>query len=146
MLKKLSLILMACTIAWTFTAPDHADAARSSYKSPKKSFNSGTTTQTPNSGINKNEPAASKSPASASTSAPAQKPGFFSGGGLMRGLMIGGMAGLLFGGLFGGMGFLGNMLGMMVNILAVVVLIAVIRKIFIYFRDRRNTNHQPRKY
>ena len=145
MFKKLSLLLMACTIAFSFTAPFQADAA---YRSSKKSFNTGSTTQTPNSGVNKSEPAASsKTPNSATTQAPAQKPGLFGGaGGFMKGMMIGGLAGMLFGGLFGGMGFLGDMLGMIVNILAIVVLIAVIRKVFVYFRDRRKMDQEPRRY
>ncbi|TVY01006.1 hypothetical protein [Paenibacillus cremeus] len=146
MWKKLSLILMACTIAFSLSAPQHADAA--SYKSPKRSYNPGTTTNTPNSnsGINKSEPAASKAPGSTTTTTPVKKPGLFSGGGLMRGLMLGGLAGMLFGGLFGGMGFFGNLLGMIVNVLAIFVLIAVIRKIYVYFRDRRRMNDEPRRY
>ncbi|MFB6363313.1 hypothetical protein ACFCP7_04525 [Paenibacillus elgii] len=140
MLKKLSLILMACMLVFSFTAPGMVDAK--GYKSSKKSYtpSSSNTTQTPNNGVNKTEPAASKSPAGT----PATKPGFFSGG-LMKGLMIGGLAGLLFGGLFGGMGFLGDLLGLLVNVLAVVVLFVVIRKIFVYFRDRKKLKEEPKQ-
>ncbi|MCZ8513073.1 hypothetical protein O9H85_11695 [Paenibacillus filicis] len=147
MWKKLSLILMACTIALSFTAGGVADA-KGSYKSSKKSYSPSTTTQTPNGGMNKTEPAAAKSPASSTNPAPTQQRGFFSGGGLMKGLMIGGLAGLLFGGLFGGMGFMGHLLGMLVNVFALVILFAVIRKIFVYFRDRKKfkPDSTPRQY
>ncbi|WP_159883354.1 hypothetical protein [Paenibacillus puerhi] len=143
MWKKLSLVLMAATIAFSFSAPQHVDAKRG-YSSPKKSYSpsSGSTTQKPNSGVNNSTPAASKTPA-ASTAAPAKKPGFFSGG-LMKGLLIGGLAGMLFGGLFGGLGMLGNILGFLVNMLAIVVLVVVIRKIYIHFRDRKKLNQDPR--
>ncbi|KEQ24311.1 hypothetical protein [Paenibacillus tyrfis] len=144
MLKKLSLILMACMLVFSFTAPGMVDAK--GYKSSKKSYtpSSSNTTQTPNNGINKTEPAASKSP-TGTAATPAKKPGFFSGG-LMKGLMIGGLAGLLFGSLFGGMGFLGDLLGLMVNVLAIVVLFVVIRKIFVYFRDRKKFNDEPKRF
>ncbi|UUZ79312.1 hypothetical protein LJK88_29590 [Paenibacillus sp. P26] len=146
MWKKLSMLMLACTIALSFSAGGVADA-KASYKSPKKSYSPSTTTPTQNSGINKSETSTTQSPYSASTAAQTtQKRGFFSGGGLMKGLMIGGLAGLLFGGLFGGMGFLGNILGMMINVLAIVVLLVVIRKIFVYFRDRKKYNSEPKHY
>ncbi|WP_426453690.1 hypothetical protein ACP26L_15185 [Paenibacillus sp. S-38] len=145
MWKKLSMILMACTIAFSFSAAGTADAAK--YKSPKKSYSpsNGATTTTPNAGVNKADPAASKSPA-AGTAATPQKRGFFSGGGLMKGLMIGGLAGLLFGGLFGGLGILGNILGFLVNMVAIVALIAIAARVFIYFRDRKKFKEEPRRY
>lgn len=56
---------------------------------------------------------------------------------LMKGLMLGGLAGLLFGSLFAGMGFLGSILGLLVNVLAIVFMIAIIRKIFVYFKKKK---------
>lgn len=64
--------------------------------------------------------------------------GFFGGGGgFLKGLMFGGLAGLLFGSLFANMGMLGSILGLLVNILAIVVLIAVIRKIYLFFKEKK---------
>lgn len=144
-MKKLSLTLMACLVALSFSIGGVAEAK--GYKSPRKSYSPGTTTQTPgvNNGVNTNNPSVSKSPATATNPAQTANRGFFSGGGLMKGLMIGGIAGLLFGGLFGGMGFLGNVLGMLINVLAIVAVIAIIRKIYVYFRDRKKYDPNPRQ-
>ena len=56
--------------------------------------------------------------------------------------MIGGLAGLLFGSLFANMGILGSILGLFVNILGIIILIAVIRKIFTFFKDKRKKRNQ----
>ncbi|MDF2961425.1 MAG: hypothetical protein K0S39_3160 [Paenibacillus sp.] len=144
MWKKLSLVLMACFVAFSFSAAGVADAAK--YKAPKKSFSPGATNnQTPNSGVNKADPNAAKAPNAATNPTTATKPGFFSGG-LMKGLLIGGLAGMLFGGLFGNLGMLGNILGLLVNVLAIVVLVAVVIKIVQHFRNKRRFDEQPKRY
>ncbi|GAB7056053.1 hypothetical protein JCM16163A_28000 [Paenibacillus sp. YK5] len=145
--KKLSMILLASVVALSFTTvtlPDQADAKRS-YSSSKKSFSpsSGSTTQTPNNNINRNQSTTSNQQAG---TAATQKPGFF-GGGLMKGLMIGGLAGMLFGGLFGGMGFLGEMLGMIVNLLAIAALVLIVFRLIAFFKDRKKEklNEEPKR-
>lgn len=145
MWKRLTIIMMACAVAFSFSAVGVADAAK--YKSPKKSYSPSNTTQTPNSGVNKNEPAASKQTTNGTTNpTTATKPGFFSGGGFMKGMLIGGLAGMLFGGLFGNMGMLGNILGLLVNIMAIFAVIAIVVKLVQYFRDKRKFNNQPKRY
>ncbi|WP_010677990.1 hypothetical protein [Bacillus timonensis] len=74
---------------------------------------------------------------------PTNPRGGFMSGGLMRGLMLGGLAGFLFGGLLGGMGMLGSFLGLMINVLAIYVLIVIIRKIFVMFRDKKKNEADP---
>ena len=73
------------------------------------------------------------------------KRGFFSGGGFMRGLMIGGLAGMLFGGLFANMGFMGDILGLFINLIAIFVVIALIRKIFSFFKNNKKDPNPWRK-
>ncbi|MDF2669113.1 MAG: hypothetical protein K0R67_1419 [Paenibacillus sp.] len=133
-MKKMMLILMACLVVVSFSAANTADAAKrgGSYKAPSKSYSP--TSPSKDSGVTKTDPAKSTTNTGAATA----NRGFFSGGGLMKGLMIGGLAGMLFGGMFGGLGFFGDMLGMLVNVLAIVVLFVVIRKLYVYFRDRNN--------
>jgi predicted lipid-binding transport protein (Tim44 family) len=101
------------------------------YKSGKKSFKSNNNTTTNNNSIFQNK----KDTTTKSTTTAAKKP--FKPSGLMKGLMIGGLAGLLFGSLFANMGMLGSILGLMINVLAIVVLISVIRKIYVHFRNKR---------
>lgn len=140
MLKKLAAVIMALTLVFSFTAPGSVDAAK--YKSPKKSFTPTTPSKTtPNTDNTVTRPDGVKT--TPTTTNPAKR-GFFSGGGLLKGMMIGGLAGLLFGSLFGGMGFLGNLLGFMINILALVVLFVLIRKVVLYFINRRKPN--PKRY
>jgi hypothetical protein len=100
------------------------------YKSGKKSFNSNTNTNNNNNTLFQNK----KDTTTKSTTTPTKA---FKPGGFMKGLMIGGLAGLLFGSLFANMGMLGSILGLMINVLAIFVLISVIRKIFIYFKNKR---------
>jgi predicted lipid-binding transport protein (Tim44 family) len=145
MWKKLAMVMLALTIAFSFSAVGVVDAAKS-YSGGKKSFNSNTT-PSQNSGVNKADPStssATKTP-NAATNPTATKPGFFSGG-LMKGLLIGGLAGMLFGGLFGNMGALGDILGLLVNVLAVVALVAVVIKIVQHFRNKRKFDEQPKRY
>jgi predicted lipid-binding transport protein (Tim44 family) len=132
-MKRMMLILMACLVVVSFSSANYADAAKrgSSYKAPSKSYSP--TSPSKDSGVTKTDPAKSTTTPGAATTA---NRGFFSGGGFMKGLMIGGLAGMLFGGMFGGLGFMGDILGMLVNVLAIVVLFVVIRKIYVYFRDR----------
>lgn len=142
-MKKLMLILMACMLVVSFSTANSAEAkgkVGGSYKAPSKSYSP--TAPAKGSGVTKTDPG--KSGTTAGTGTTASKPGFFGGGGFMKGMMIGGLAGLMFGGLFGGMGAFGNILGMLVNILAIVVVIMVIRRIFVYFRDRKNVTPKKR--
>ncbi|WP_127583507.1 preprotein translocase subunit Tim44 [Paenibacillus koleovorans] len=134
-MKKLLLILMACLVVVSFSAPSSVEAAKKSYKAPSKSYSP--TKPSKDSGVTKTNPTNT-----AGTGAATTNRGFFSGGSLMKGLMIGGLAGMLFGGMFGGMGFFGDMLGMLVNVLAIIALIMVIRAVFAYFKRR---NEPPKK-
>jgi len=147
MLKRLSIIMMACVIAFSFSAVGAVDVADAKgYRSSKKSYSpssNNNTTQTPNNGVNKADPAASKTPATNPTQA--TKPGFFSGG-LMKGLLIGGIAGMLFGGLFGNMGMLGNILGFLINMLAIFAVVALAIKLFHYFREKRRYKEEPKRF
>lgn len=132
-MRKWVLVLMACFVVAAFSAPQFADAKRAgSFKSGNKSY----APTKPTDNVSKTKTETGKTTTNPTTPA-ASKPGFFGGGGgFMKGLMLGGLAGMLFGGLFGGMGFLGNLLGLLVNVLAIVVLIALIRAVYVYFRDR----------
>ncbi|MEI7024386.1 hypothetical protein [Paenibacillus sp. y28] len=135
-MKKWTLLLTAIVLAFAFSTSATVEAkpkSGGSYSSPKKSFDSNTT-QNKDSGVTKTEP--TKQGTTGSTTPAATKPGFFSGG-LMKGLLIGGLAGMLFGGLFGDMGFLGNILGLLINVAAIVIVIMLIRKIVVYFMDKR---------
>ncbi|MBP1990348.1 hypothetical protein [Paenibacillus eucommiae] len=137
-MKKLLLVLMSCLVFFALTSPASVEAKRSGgYKSPTGSFKQQPKTSN-STNLTKKDTNTSSTTGTASTA----NRGFFSGGGLMKGLLIGGIAGMLFGGLFGGMGFLGNVLGFMVNMLAIFVLIMVIRRIVIYFKDRRKPDHR----
>jgi len=138
MWKKLSMVMLALTIAFSFSVVSIvgvADAKSRSFKAPSKSFNSSTTPDQ-NSSVNKADPSTvTKTPNATKNPTTAAKPGFFSGG-LMKGLLIGGLAGMLFGGLLGNMGVLGSILGLLINLLAIVVLIAFVIKIVQYFRNK----------
>ncbi|PZE21871.1 hypothetical protein [Paenibacillus xerothermodurans] len=147
MFKKLSLLMMACAIAFSFSAADVVDAKpKSSYSSSKKSYApSNSTTQTPNSGIDKNQPNAATKAPGATNPAAATKPGF-SAGGFMKGMLVGGLAGLLFGSLFANMGVLGSILGLLVNVMAIMAIIVLAVKLVQFFKNRRKFNDQPRRY
>ncbi|AJY77097.1 membrane protein [Paenibacillus beijingensis] len=140
-MKKGLLMLIAFTVFFAFTAANAADAKpRGGLKSPKQSF-----TSTPSKSSDTGSASSGTKSGSTAASGANTKPGFFSGGSLMKGLMIGGLAGLLFGSMFGGMGFFGNFLGLIVNLLALFVLFAAIRSVFVYFRNRRKAD-QRRPY
>jgi predicted lipid-binding transport protein (Tim44 family) len=150
-MKKLTLIWLACLVIFAFGAPDTADAAKmrtGSYKSPKSTYTPGATSKAQTDHATKAEPnqttmtnnGANKGAGSGSTAtntAPNQTRGFFSGGSFMKGLMIGGLAGLLFGGLFSGLGILGDLLGLIVNVLAIALLFVIVRKIVMFFTERK---------
>ena len=144
-MKKMLLLVMAFTFFLAFSVPDEADARRGGgFKSPKQSV-----TKTPQKTDNtaKSDSGATTRNTSSTTGAgAAAKPGFFSGGSLMKGLMIGGLAGMLFGGMFGGMGFFGEMMGLIVNVLAIFLLIVAVRGIIHYFRNRRKLDDNRRPY
>lgn len=113
-----------------------------SYKSGKKSFNRNNNTTNNNNFSNFQQ---NKKANTTNNSATATKRGFFSGGGFMRGLMIGGLAGMLFGGLFANMGFMGDILGLFINLIAIFVVIALIRKIFSFFKNNKKDPNPWRK-
>lgn len=100
-----------------------------SYKSGKRGFNNSNNNTNTNSFFQQK-----KSNTPTNKSATTTKPRT---GGFMRGLMVGGLAGLLFGSLFANMGVLGSILGLFVNILGIIILIAVIRRIFSFFKNKK---------
>ncbi|BBH19759.1 hypothetical protein Back11_11040 [Paenibacillus baekrokdamisoli] len=137
-MKKSLLLLMAFTLFLAFSAGSvDARPKFGGMKSPKKSYTQ--TPAKPAENVNKSTPGSTSGTGAAKSGTTANR-GFFSGGGLMKGLMIGGIAGLLFGSMFGS-GFLGNFLGLLVNVLAIFIVIAAIRSIFLYFRNRRKTTY-----
>ncbi|MFS0838096.1 hypothetical protein [Paenibacillus sp. 1P03SA] len=140
-MKKWLLLVMACMLTFSVTMPGTVEAKKS-YSSTKKSYTPSTTNKSNDTGVNKSTPSNSSKTTS---TAPTQKRGFFSGG-LMKGLLIGGLAGMLFGGLFGGMGMLGNVLGFMVNMLAILLVVMVIRRIVVYFMDKRKADKLKEKH
>lgn len=138
-MKKGILIMMALTLFLSLGFGQYADAkSRGGKKSPKQSF-----TQNPKT----SDKATQTNPGKKADSATAtKKPGFFSGGSLMKGLFIGGIAGLLFGSLFAGWGVLGSILGLMINMLAIFAVIMLIRTAYVYFKNKRNRPDQRRPY
>lgn len=138
-MRKIVMLLMAFTLFFAFSAG--AVDARPKFggiKSPKKSYTQ--TPAKPADNVNKSTSGTTPGTAGTAKTGTTANRGFFSGGSLMKGLMIGGIAGLLFGGMFG-TGFLSNFLGLIINVLAIYLVIAAIRGIFLYFRNRRRTTH-----
>ncbi|WP_026297165.1 hypothetical protein [Paenibacillus daejeonensis] len=145
-MKRSLLVMMVFTFFLAFGGADIADAKRGGgFKSPKQSV-----TKTPKQSETRSDSGAAantRNTSNTGTGAAAAKPGFFSGGSLMKGLMIGGLAGMLFGGMFGGLGFMGEMLGLLVNVFAIFLLIVAVRGIIHYFRNnRRRMDDQRRPY
>ncbi len=139
MMKKMVMLLMACMLVFSFTAPNLVEA-KTTYKAPKKSYTPTNPQKAPTDNVTRNDSGSptAKTPAAAT---PPAKPGFFSGG-LMKGIMIGGLAGLLFGSMFGNLGALGNILGLLVNVLAIFLLFVIIKNIVVYFRNKRKENQK----
>ncbi|KAF1085129.1 hypothetical protein SPSYN_01265 [Sporotomaculum syntrophicum] len=139
MWKKLSMIMLALTVAFSFSIvsiTSVADAAKGrSFKAPASSQNSNTPPAQSNN-LKQTEPTnASKATNTTSKPNTVAKPGFFNGG-LMKGLLIGGLAGMLLGGLLGDLGILGSILGLLINLLAIGLVIALVVKIVHYFRNK----------
>lgn len=111
------------------------------YKSGKKGFNNNNSSTNNNNSLFQKKQDNSNS--TTNKSAATKKNGGFFSGGLMKGLMLGGLAGLLFGGLFANMGFLGQILGLFINVLAIIVVIALIRKIFQFFKNKKKEEANP---
>jgi predicted lipid-binding transport protein (Tim44 family) len=131
-MKKLLFVIMSSLLIFATVLPADADArGRGGYRSPSGGFKQ-PVRPAPRDNISKTRPT---TPGAATPNR-----GFFSGGGLMRGLLIGGIAGMLFGGMFGNMGALGNIFGLLINLLAIYFLFVIIRKIVVYFIQRRKTN------
>jgi predicted lipid-binding transport protein (Tim44 family) len=139
-MKKGFMVMLALALFFTLGFGQYADAKPrgGGIKSPKQSV-----TQNPKKSENVNQ---SNPGTKAGTTAGKTKPGFFSGGGLMKGMMIGGLAGLMFGSMFAGMGAFGNILGFMINLLAIFAIIMLIRVAFVYLRSKRNPPDQRRPY
>lgn len=138
-MKKGFMVVLALALFFTLGFGQYADAKpRGGFKSPKQSY-----TQTPK----KSDNVSQTNPGTKTgTTAGTTKPGFFSGGSLMKGLMIGGLAGLMFGSLFSGMGAFGNILGLLINLIAIFAVIMLIRVAFAYLRSKRNPPDQRRPY
>lgn len=137
-MKKVLAIFVALTMFLVVLAPaDSVDARRGGggFSSGKKTYSN-----TPKKSDNVQK-STNKSNTSGTAGA-TKKPGFFSGGSLMKGLMIGGLAGMLFGGLFGGMGILGNILGLAVNLLAIWLLIIAVMAVVRVVKNRRRENEK----
>ena len=96
------------------------------------SFNTNRNSNIQNNNVNKSDTTTTNKAKTDTT-----KKGGFMSGGLMKGLMLGGLAGLLFGSLFANMGVLGSILGFLINVIAIVAIIVIIRKIFVYFKDKK---------
>jgi predicted lipid-binding transport protein (Tim44 family) len=142
-MKKGFLVMTALALFFTLGFGQYADAKpRGGMKSPKQSF-----TQTPKKTDNVNQTSTgTKTGTTTGATTATKKPGFFSGGSLMKGLMIGGLAGLLFGSMFSGLGAFGEILGLMINLLAIFAIIMLIRVAFVYLRSKRNPPDARRPY
>jgi hypothetical protein len=140
MFKKMLVLIMASMLVFSFTLPSLEVDAKPAYKSPRKSFTPTTPQKAPTDNVTRNQPG---SPTTTTPGMTTPNRGFFSGG-LMKGLLIGGLAGMLFGGMFGGMGAFGNILGFLVNVLAIYFLFIIIKRIVVYFINRRKMNDQKR--
>jgi predicted lipid-binding transport protein (Tim44 family) len=144
-LKKLiaaifSVVLIFSPVGNVIFTDDATTVEAKRYKSGKQGFSTDNNRSNNTTNFQKkedtNQSTVNKSTANKSTANQGKTGGFF-GGGLMKGLMLGGLAGLLFGSLFANMGALGSILGLLVNILGIVIVIAIIRKIFTYFKDKK---------
>ncbi len=102
------------------------------YKSGKRSFNNNNSTTNNNSFFQNKKSDTKTTNKSAATANKGFKPS-----GFMKGMMLGGLAGLLFGSLFANMGLLGSILGLLINVLAIVFLISIIRRIFVFFKEKK---------
>nr|WP_295970067.1 hypothetical protein [uncultured Bacillus sp.] len=128
-----SAVLILSPVGNVLISDESTTAVAKSYKSGKKSFNTGQ---------NRSDSTINFQKKDHTTNSKVQKStkhksgGFFSGG-LMKGLMLGGLAGLLFGSLFANMGILGSILGLMVNVVGIIILIAIIQRIFSFFKSKK---------
>ncbi|MGE8079460.1 hypothetical protein [Peribacillus loiseleuriae] len=143
MLKKLmtaflTLSLIFAPVGGQFLLGQDDTVSAKSYKSGKRSFNTNRSTTNNNSNIqsNKKSDATTKSNTKAKSNPVAK-------GGLMKGILYGGIAGLLFGSLFANMGGFGAVLGFMVNVIAIIILISIIRRIYIFFKNKKKENPNP---
>jgi hypothetical protein len=139
-MKKILAALLTASLIFSplgsVVFQDHTTTVEAKgYKSGKRSFNSNNSTTNSNSFFQKKSTTTNKS-----TITPTKK---LKTGGLMKGLMIGGLAGLLFGSLFANMGFLGSILGLMVNIIGIMILISIVRKIYVFLKNKRNREENP---
>ena len=146
-MKKILSVLLTAALVFSPVGNvvfhnDTTTVEAKSYKSGKKSFNRNNNTTNNNNSSNFQQNKKSNTTNNATTTT---KRGFFSGGGFMRGLMIGGLAGMLFGGLFANMGFMGDLLGLFINLIAIFVVIALIRKIFSFFKNNKKDPDPWRK-
>lgn len=114
-----------------------SEVSAKGYKSGKKSFSPTSPSKNDsNSFFQKNKQDDNKTTNSAKTKQASNK------GGILKGLFLGGLAGLLLGGLLSNLGILGSIIGLAINLLAIFVLIAVIRKIFVFFKNKRKLEEE----
>jgi predicted lipid-binding transport protein (Tim44 family) len=141
-MKKWLVVFMALSLFLSVSAPAVVDAAPrggKSYSSPKRSVTP-TKPAPANNNANKADPNASNAKTGTTQPTTPNANRGLMGGGMMKGLMLGGLAGMLFGGLLGGLGAFGNLLGLLINVAAIVILVVLIRRLFVYFRDKSNTD------
>lgn len=141
MLKKIiaSLMVLSLCLAPVTTVLDHNPhvVSAKSYKSGKKSYNSGTSNSSSvfKKDTNQVNKQTTTNFAKKSTVTKSSK------GGFMKGLIAGGLAGLLFGSLLGNLGVLGSILGLLVNVMAIMALVMIIRKLFTALKRKRRDQH-----
>ncbi|QED46509.1 hypothetical protein [Cytobacillus dafuensis] len=142
MFKKIiaSLMVLSLCLAPVTSIVNHNPhvVSAKSYKSGKKSYNSGTHNNSSfykkdtNQQVNKQKTTTNFTKKSKTTKS--SKSGF------LKGLAFGGLAGLLFGGLLGNLGVLGSILGLFINIMAIMALVLIIRKVFTSLKRKRRDN------
>lgn len=140
-MKKLLAALLTISIAFTpvggfvFQDFDNTVSAKS-YKSGKKSFNSGNN----NSNFQNNKKDNTEDRVSNKAKNDQKQKGSVvknNKGGFMKGILFGGLAGLLLGGLLTNMGPLGAIVGLLINVIAVVAIFVIIRKIYTLIKNKR---------
>lgn len=138
MLKKIiaSLLVFSLFLAPVATLFDHTPhtVSAKSYKSGKKSYNTGTSNNHSYNKKETNQQRKQQTTTNFKKKSTAQKS---KKGGFLKGLFVGGFAGLLFGSMLGNLGFLGSVLGFIINIMAILALVMIIRKIFSSIKKRR---------
>jgi predicted lipid-binding transport protein (Tim44 family) len=135
-MKKFMKLFLAIALVFTVGSAMSADLASAK---GKRSYNSGVKNfqqqNNQNTNISKQDSNTVNSPAK--NTAPTKATSTKSKGGFMKGLLFGGLAGLLLGSLLGNLGALGAILGLLINVLVIVMAIALIRKIYVHFKNKK---------